>query len=146
MGMKAKNECGTTQKTPFSSKWSKPSFLKNRLEGEYPTKGGRGTTTTSKVGTRKVARLSSPTIQSDSNICVTTTFAGNVGIGKSSNHTPIKRKLLEIRPVQNLVSKFELPDKTPNFSHHGSLGCSESPAKRQKVHPGVNQPNSQERD
>ena len=110
MFKKAKNdsECGTSQKTPRSTKWSKPSFMKNKLEGDNSTNGGRGTTF-SKVGSKKIAGLSSLPIQSDTNIYFSTPFAGNVGRGENSNHTPTKRKLLETRPVHNLCLLYTSP-------------------------------------
>ena len=93
---------------------------------------------------KKIARLTS--LRSNStikNFNETTTFAGNMG-REENNFTPTKRKLLETRPVHNLVSMFELPDLlSDEFSHTGLVGCSESPAKRQKIQAEVNQPNSQ---
>ena len=60
----------------------------------------------------------------------------------NNKNTPVKRKLMQTENTQYLLSKFESRNILPAAL---LLGCSESPAKRRKVQPGVSQ-NTKPRD
>ena len=119
------------------------SGLKPHSGGEPKCEGGRGATNKINVGYRRLSSDSNSNLNSklenkNSHNTKNTTFAGNVGLVEKVN-TPVKRKLLEHRPVHNLVLKFESSDELPGLI--STVGCSESPAKRRKIRPGVSQPN-----
>ena len=138
----AKASCDIESKQiSLNKKWPESSVMKQNSGGEHIYEGGRGAT--SKIKIKKgVRRLSSSLCSKAENknphILENTTFAGKMGPEEKIN-TPIKRILFEHRPVHNLVAKFESYCELPGFV--SPVGCSESPAKRRKLLPGVSQPN-----